>query len=181
MSPQQPVLKAQRRKEGVSLLPPSDVRQLAPLLLVSGVLLTIIGTTDMALLWIPPRFGDAEWEFGTIGQTMDSLPAPTIGLALLAAGVCGLGGSRKAAKFTAFLLALVSLMMLAMTALFTLDIGTAMQALRGPTPPPGLKRAIAKTLIFGLCYTSAFAVLAVLVWRRARARAVVPAEPAPAA
>jgi hypothetical protein len=50
-----------------------------------------VGLVDLALAWIPPRFGVVEWEFGTISSTLDSLPVSAMGTTLIVASGLQLG------------------------------------------------------------------------------------------
>src|SRR2546426_806988 len=52
-----------------------------------GLVFTVVGGTDVLLTWVPVRFGNPEWEFGTVTSSLDGLPLVTMGLVLmLAAG-----------------------------------------------------------------------------------------------
>src|SRR6185503_6093422 len=42
-----------------------ELFRLWPMLFMAGCILTVTGWADVALFWIPPRFGEADWEFGT--------------------------------------------------------------------------------------------------------------------
>lgn len=55
------------------------------ILALAGAVFLLIGIVDIALAWLPLRFGDPEWEFGTISTTINNLPVPAIGLALFLA------------------------------------------------------------------------------------------------
>lgn len=56
-----------------------------------GCVLLLVGLVDLALAWIPPRFGVVEWEFGTISSTLDSLPVSAMGTTLIVASGLQLG------------------------------------------------------------------------------------------
>jgi hypothetical protein len=56
-----------------------------------GCVLLLVGLVDLALAWIPPRFGVVEWEFGTISSTLDSLPVAAMGTTLIVASGLHLG------------------------------------------------------------------------------------------
>ena len=66
---------------------------LSGLLLPVGLAFLVAGGADLVLTWFPAAFGTAEWEFGTITQTLNGLPVPTLGLALV--GVWGAVTSRR--------------------------------------------------------------------------------------
>lgn len=73
-------------RKGIGPLPPPSLSDLAPLLIAAGAVLAVAGWVDVGLFYRPLRFGDAEWEFGTIAQTFDAMPLATLGLVLLALG-----------------------------------------------------------------------------------------------
>jgi hypothetical protein len=163
------------RRKGPSRLPPSDVHGLAPILIVAGLLFAMAGWVDVALFYYPPRFGEAEWEFGIIAQTFDAMPLPTLGIVLLALGIRARGGSIVWSRGLAVILAVVALLCLAALVLFALDIPLALKAMQrastGPNPQQGalmssgIKRVMAKVILFSVCYAIAFAWMAVKMWR----------------
>src|SRR5687767_11526069 len=59
-----------------------DTEAVWPLLGLIGLAFTVIGAVDIALAWYPSALGSAEWEFGTIGATLNGLPLPALGLFL---------------------------------------------------------------------------------------------------
>lgn len=134
---------------------------------LAGLFLGAVGWLDAVLLWVPPRFGSAEWEFGTVSTMFNAMPLPTIGLALAVAGMLALGwtlGLRLAGWFAMA----VILALLAALVLYGLDLPPALKAV-----PPGakseLKRVIAKTVVLAIGYLVAYATLGVLILRRLRA------------
>ena len=70
-------------RAGQPVLPPTDLGW--RLLGWVGLVFLVIGLLDLGLGWYPPRFGSAEWEFGTITRTLDSLPISVLGLAMVMA------------------------------------------------------------------------------------------------
>src|SRR5688500_13563574 len=117
-----------KRRKGTVPLPPSDFKAAAPLLVAVGLAVSIVGGGDVMLFFWPPRFGDNEWEFGTIAQTVDALPLPTMGMLLLALAARAVGGSPLWSRglAVAFLVALVGLLVLG--GLFLLDVPVAFKA-----------------------------------------------------
>ncbi len=166
------------KRSGSYLVPPATPASLAPLLMAAGIALAIAGWLDVLLFYWPPHFGDKGWEFGTIAQTMDALPLPTLGLLLLAMGLRGAAAGRMWTRPMALGLTGVALACAGLLALFCLDIDTAYIAMnraaraalaQGGAPNPylssDLKRGIAKTVILGATYAVTYASLAWIMWR----------------
>lgn len=174
------VVMANERRKGGRALPPSSVAGLAPLLIVAGLLLAVAGGVAVGLFYVSPQFGSAQWEIGTIAQTFDALPLPTLGLVLLALGVRARGGSMFWARAVAVVFAVAAALCLAAMLLFVLDIPVALQAVQRAGEAnsqsavsgasAGLKRAIGKALLFGVCYAASYAWIAVMMWRVPRSQ-----------
>lgn len=175
MSPSPHAIVPDERRKGATTPPPSPLSDLAPLLIVGGALLTLVGTVTVVLLYAGQQFGSAEWEFGTIAQTFDAMPLPTVGLVLLALGVRARGGSVALPRALAVILALAALLCLGALALFVLDIPIVLRAVQqtrsGGNPQSlamasaGLRRGMVKVTLFATCYTVAFAWMAFRLWR----------------
>jgi hypothetical protein len=163
------------RRKGIGALPPSSLVGLAPLMIAAGLVLAVAGWVDVGLFYWPLRFGDAEWEFGTIAQTFDAMPLPTLGLVLLALGIRARGGSVVWTRAMAVVLAIIGLLCLAALVVFALDIPLALKAMhhaatqannpRAALVSSGLKRGMAKVIVFALCYALAYGWMAVSMWR----------------
>src|SRR5947207_11355688 len=91
----------ERRNRPSGPVPPSSVRDLAPLLIIGGLVLSLAGWVDVLLFYWPQRFGESEWEFGVISQTIDALPLPTLGLVLLALALRAMPERRNLARLGA--------------------------------------------------------------------------------
>ena len=161
-------------------LAPATPAQLAPLILTVGLVLALSGWTDVALFYLPLQFGQNEWEFGTIAQTFDALPLPTLAMLLLATGLRARGGSRRWTRALAAACGLVVLVLVGLLLIFALDVPVAWKAMAHPTTGmaaptlqviAGIKRGIVKVLLFGVGYLAAYATLAVSLWRSGRTRA----------
>lgn len=113
-----------------------------------GFLLAAMGFGDIALAWIPPAFGNPQWEFGTIATTFAGLPLATIGLASVAASALSLGNRRLLVALVAVLLAL-GVAALSIWVLFLTDVPLALRAAHGPASL-AIKKAIVKTVMLGL-------------------------------
>jgi hypothetical protein len=167
-----------RRRRPVQGPPPSAVRDLAPVLVVGGLVLSLTGWIDVLGFYWPPRFGDNDWEFGVIAHTLDVLPLPTLGLVLLALALRAMPERRILARLVALASGLVALMVLGLLLIFALDIPIAFRAVAraaeratasGGQPNPlihaGVKRVVVKAGVFALGYIAAFGSMAVILWR----------------
>lgn len=143
-----------------------DVFLLWPLLVTAGIVLAVAGWADVALFWYPPRFGEADWEFGIISQTYDALPLGTLGLTLLAGGLLIRGGQVWMVRAVGVAFLVLAVLSLGCVVIYALDLPQAWRALANPQIAPGLKRAIAKTALFLVSYTAAYTVMGLFLWRR---------------
>jgi len=175
------VLVRESRRGGTVPLPPAGLSAVAPVLLACGIVLAVAGLVDVGLFYWPLRFGDAEWEFGTIAQTLDALPLPTLGLVLIAVGLWARGGRPLWTRATAVVFLLAALLVAILGAIFLLDVPVALKALaraaaaakeHGAVPNPlvssGLKRGIAKAAVFAVTYVAGYATIGVSLWRGVR-------------
>jgi hypothetical protein len=158
-----------------SRLTPATLEQVAPLLIAVGAALSIAGIIDAGLYFIPPGFGDATWEFGTIGQLMDTLPAPTMGVLFLAVGLRALGTRRGWTRGMAVVCGVAVAVLAVMAVLFLLDLPVAWRSMtqRGveqasPLIRAGLERGIVKAFVLLLGYLGCYVVMSVSLWRASR-------------
>lgn len=141
---------------------------LTRLAVVGGAALAIIGATDVALLWFPVRFGNAEWEFATVSATLESLPLAAFGFGLLAAGAIVRKG-KASLYFLATIFILLTLLVLGSTGLFALDIPLAYKA--APEALKGqLRQHFLKTAVLALSYLFLFGYLAWMTLGNARSK-----------
>jgi hypothetical protein len=136
-----------------------------------GAAFLTIGLLDLALGWYPARFGNAEWEFGTIARTLDSLPITILGLALALAGAAARGAT-WAARGAAAGAILLAVTLLAALAVFALDVPLAFRVVADPLARAGLQRAVAKALVQGTLYPTVLVAIGV-----AGIRVTTPARP----
>src|SRR5262249_38628973 len=153
-----------------------DLQHVAPLLIGLGVVFSIAGWTDIVLFYWPSRFGNTEWEFGTIAQTFDAMPLPTLGFGLLATGILARGGSIVWSRTMSVACAAIGVACAVAALVFALDVPVALKAVeranvaarpQGALVSAGLKRVSAKALLFSLSYTAVYLWLAVRMWRAA--------------
>lgn len=147
--------------------PPDDHQQRLGWTLLGwvGLGFVAIGVLDLAVGWLPPHFGNPEWEFGTVAHTLDGLPITVLGLAMVLASAVErrVRWGVRAASLAAWALAA---MLAAALVLFLLDVPVALRAVIDPVAKTGLRRAILKALVQGLVYPS---VLLAIGWQGARA------------
>jgi hypothetical protein len=139
---------------------------LSGLAIAVGFGLALIGIADVGLLWASPQFGSAEWEFGTISGTLEALTLPTVGFALLAAGLLA-RRTRAAAYMVAGLCLLITLFAIACAGLFVLSVPVAWKG----TPPalkPAIKITLVKNTLLAMTYIPLFAFLTWTAFRNAR-------------
>ena len=153
---------------------PATLEHVAPLLIAVGAALLLAGIADIGFFFFPAGFGDSSWEFGTIGQLMDSMPGPTMGILLLAVGARARGWNRVT-RALAVLCALAALAILAMLVIFLLDLPVAWHAMTNVNGQPandmvraGLKRGIAKYLVLLPGYLGCYVTLTIAQWRSLR-------------
>jgi len=132
-----------------------------------GLAIAVVGWFDLALLWYPLRFGDAEWEFGTISAHLNGLPLGTLGLALVAAAALA-GGKRRTARALAVLCLLIVVSLLAAGLIYLLDVPVVWRAANSPAIQHVVKKAMLKAGIFAATYFVFYAWLALILWRGSR-------------
>jgi hypothetical protein len=125
-----------------------------------GATFLTIGLFDLALGWYPARFGNPEWEFGTIARTLDNLPITVLGLALALAGAVARGGTWAIRGMAAAALVLAALLLTAL-AVYALDVPLAFRVVTDPLARMGLKRAVAKSLLQGTLYPTVLAAIGI--------------------
>lgn len=146
-----------------------DGRNLDRPILWVGVVLTAISVANIALLWWPPRFGNAQWEFAAVTQTVGRMPMLAIGLVLVMLAVL-MVRSVWWTRLVAAFLSLTTLVLIAMGLLYMLSGIVAYK--QAGTAPGGLAgqlevRILATAIATGI-YTLLFGALAATSWRRLR-------------
>lgn len=134
-----------------------------------GLVFVVTGLLDQALAWFPLRFGNPEWEFGTVSHTFDNLPLTLLGTALVLASAAQrrVGWATRAAAALCWLLAAVLLVGLVV---FLLDVPVALRAVTQPALRGQLMRAIVKAVVQGVLYPTvlvAIGIAGVRAMRRA--------------
>ena len=131
-----------------------------------GLLFTVISLADMAMVWYPLRPGNPTWEFGVIDLSFSSLPVLTLGMATLLVASLALGRNKLAA-FLAVVALLGALFCIGGYLLFLSDVPLALRN----SPPEfrtGVKKAIFRTTVFGVSFTTAYLVAGIATLRHLR-------------
>jgi len=132
-----------------------------------GLTLLTVGLVDLLLAWVPPHFGSPEWEFGTISATLNNLPVPAMGLALVLARAAA---DRRRGQLVVIGVwsVLVVLFLLVSAVLYGLDVPLALRAVREPVQRSGLRSGMVKAVIALLAYFAFHLWAAVFAFRRSR-------------
>ena len=128
----------------------------------------IIGWLDWGLLWVPLKFGNAEWEFGTIAGAFQGLPLATFATAALAATAVSRGWTRTTAAVGAFGI-LMALVLLGLLGVFGLDIPLAIKN-TDPAVGSAVKKVILKTGLLGLLSVATYGTIGICCLRALRNR-----------
>jgi hypothetical protein len=129
-----------------------------------GLGLTVIGSVDVGLLFVPARWASLDWEFGTVSAFIDGLPLMTMGFGAMVVASTGRGWWKWRVALAAAAL-LMTVVVLAMVVIFVLDVPAALRAV-SPVMRSTLTKAVLKTGIMGLVYVGIYATLGVWTWRR---------------
>lgn len=116
-----------------------------------GLLIAVVGLVDLGVNWYPIRFGSPEWEFGTIATSIGSLPLITMGLAALLASFLARGRRWGILTMGAVLLVL-GVAVLALLAVFALDVPLALKASARSPAALVLRKTIVRTALLGLAF-----------------------------
>ena len=119
-----------------------------------SLVLLLAGLGDWAIALVPFHLGTLEWEFGTITALFAGLPLVTIGFAgVLAASIAR--GVRWQTVATAVTILMFALLIIGALVIFLLDVPVALQSVQG-VALLGIKKAIAKNVLFGLLFFAAY-------------------------
>ncbi len=135
-----------------------------------GVAFMLVGLVDIALSWFPMRFGTPEWEFGTIGTTLNNLPLPTLGLMILA-GWAAVTERRTPVRVFGVLMVVVGLVLAGLVVLYLLTLPPAwgaVTAVEDTTLQVAAKKGIAKSLVQVVAYPAVYLLVGWNAWRLAR-------------
>ncbi len=121
---------------------------------VGGVLL-IVGLIDLGLAFYPPMFGNPNWEFGTVSSSLNSLPVPMLGLALLL-GAAVARGWVLGTRVWAIVGIVLAVFIVAAAVIWALNLPLAFKSVQDPVARLGLKKSVAKSVAQAILYPVAF-------------------------
>jgi hypothetical protein len=76
-----------------------------------GYALLAVALLDMIVIFFPPRFLDAAWELQLVGQLVERMPIPLLGIAFVLYGE-GTGGKRRLLDIAPFILLIIAILYL---------------------------------------------------------------------
>lgn len=132
-----------------------------------GLVFAVVAGADLALAWYPLKFGDAEWEFGTVTTFFGGLPLLTMGLGLSFAAAVARGNLIRL-RMLSIVLGMVGAILLAALVLYLTTLPTALATQMDPLIKTGLNKAILKTSVEGVLYPLCYLWIAVLGWKHAQ-------------
>jgi len=136
------------------------------LLGLAGGALLLAGLLDLGLAIFPAHFGDAQWEFGTIGSVLNGLPVPVLGLTLLL-GASVARGWVAGARFWAVVAVILAVLILATAAIWALNIPLSLSFAKDEASRLALTKSISKTTGQAVIYPVALLWMGVASLRRA--------------
>ncbi len=128
-----------------------------------GIAFVAVGLVDLVLAWTPPRFGNADWEFGTVTAMFNNLPVPAMGLGLLFASA----SARRATRVTravGVIATVIAIWCLVGALLYGLTLPLALGSITEPGPRQALVTSSVKTAVQIVLYAGYFLWLARLSW-----------------
>lgn len=134
------------------------------LLGVVGAGFAVIGVVDLFLVWYPPDFGNAEFEFGSVTACLNNMPIVALGLTMwLGSGAAR--GKKWVVRLGATAIFLLATLIVVGAVLFLTDIPLALQSKVEPLVMTGIKKSILKTLVQAAIYPVVLMYVAVRAWR----------------
>lgn len=130
-----------------------------------GGAFALVGLVDLGLLWYPPDFGNAGWEFGTLSRTLDSVPMAGLGFGLLAFAAVRHPGRRGGwVRVVGVLFVLAALVFVAMGAMYATVVPEVVS--RSPAESAlAMNRAVIKNFVEVVVYTLVFGTIGFKLWR----------------
>lgn len=133
-----------------------------------GLVFSIVGGLDVALVWYPSNFGNPEFEFGSVAASFNNLPLVSLGLTMwMTSGVAR--GQKWVVRTAATALIVLAVLIVIGAVLFLTNVPMALKAKLEPIIMTGLKKGISKTLIQSAAYPVVLFYVAVKAWRHSLA------------
>jgi hypothetical protein len=130
-----------------------------------GLAFVIVGMVDLVLAWYPHALGSPEWEFGTIGASLNGLPLPALGLCLsLAAGIAR--GSRWQMRATSGIAIAFALVVLVFAFIYVTVIPVALADATNAVVRTGLMKSVAKAVTLLAIYPVLFLWVGYQGWKQ---------------
>ena len=122
-----------------------------------GMAAAVIGYTDVIMNWIPAQWANLDWEFSTIGATLDGMPLGTMGLgaATIAAAAMGWGRPRQ---ILGVLELVVAVIIVILTVILLLEVPVLLRSVE-PQARGLLSRALLKTFLEAVVLIAAYSVI----------------------
>ena len=131
-----------------------------------SLVLALAGLGNWLLAWFPMRFGSPDWEFGTVVSTLSGLPLVTMGFAGLLASAAA-RGIRWQVIAVSIVVLLFGAWVIAAFIVLLLDVPIALRAVQG-VARLGIMKAIAKTSMLAVLFSTVYFVAAIGALRFAR-------------
>jgi hypothetical protein len=132
-------------------------------LAVVGWVFLVVGGMDVGLVWYPTAFGSVGWEFGSITASLNGLPLPVMGIALMLASAVA-RADQLSARLAMVFASVLAILVVVGGLLYALGVPLALRSVTDPLGLMGLKKAIFRSLVQLVAYP------AVLGWAVVRAR-----------
>ncbi len=133
-----------------------------------GVTFSLVGLVEIALLWFPLSMGDALWEFGTYGGSLDRLPMVALGLGLLGlAAVWHPARSVGAVRAVAVLFVVLGVVLVGVAALYITSVPAALGRMSAQAVLR-VENGLLQRAVEAFAYPLAFLGLGWVLWRSVR-------------
>jgi hypothetical protein len=130
-----------------------------------GLLLVIVGATDIAANLYPFAFGIPEWEFSVVAMSFAAMPLLTVGLAAVLGSFLA-RGIRWGTVLIALILISLGLLVIGGLTLFLLTAPLAWNSAAATPAGMTIKKAILKTTVLGVCFGAGYLIAAVASLRQ---------------
>ena len=133
-----------------------------------GLAFLTIGGADFALTWLPTGFGNREWEFGTVTQSLNALPIVLLGIGLTTAA-----GEQVGRRWWSLVGGIAAGLLLAWVLLAVVLWALSVQLAFATVPDNlalGLRKAALKTSLQSLVYPAVLFYLLRRAWLGFRGR-----------
>ena len=145
-----------------------DERDMFGLALWFGIALGLVTLVNFGLLWWAPKFGNPEWEFQVIGQSLDRLPLVIVSMALISYGTIA-ANSVRGTRAAAIVFALLALWVVSSAVIYAMASLVAFKLVPG-NQLSTVRHNVAKNLFVAVVYIILFASMTAQLWRRTRRR-----------